>query len=99
MASQNKYDDAYDATLHMAKVKMVMNSHKGNIEDNDPKVMIALAKQELDELEAAIESGNYLNIIEEVADVLNFSIAASHNALQKYRGRKDAKDTGHTKGE
>lgn len=95
----SRYDETFEITVNMAKVKMAMNSHKGNIEDCDPRQTITMAKEELDELLAAIEEGNYLNIIEEVADVLNFSIAASYNALQKYRGRKNVKNTGHIKSE
>lgn len=88
----NKYDEAYDITVHMARAKMAMNSHKGNIEDKDVSSIISMAKRELDELEEAISSGDYLHIIEEVADVLNFSIAASYKALDNYRNRRGKQD-------
>lgn len=84
----DKYDDTYEAVVHMAKVKMVMNAHKGDIEDNTPNDLIIMAKDELRELEEAIGSGDYMDIIEEVADVLNMTIAAAHQAMGRYRTRK-----------
>ncbi len=87
-----KYDKTYDIVVHMAKVKMLMNEHKGDIEDTNTDVLIELAKGELDELHEAIrsneEADNYVHVIEEVADVLNFAIAAAHNAIEGYRSRK-----------
>ena len=87
----DKYDDTYDAVVHMAKCKMVMNKHKGNIEDIEPDVLINMAKDELDELELATKKDrDYTHVIEEVADVLNFAIAAAHQAIDGYRNRKPA---------
>lgn len=85
-----KYDETYEVVVHMAKLKMLMNRHKGNIEDCNTDVLIALAKEELQELLEAITSHdkNYVHIIEEVADVLNFAVAAAFNAIDEYRSRK-----------
>lgn len=87
-----KYDEAYEITVMMAKVKMSMNKHKGDIENKDPKLVIEMAKIELDELAVAIERGDYINIIEEVADVLNFSIAASYMAIKAYKEKRNVKN-------
>lgn len=83
-----KYDDTYQAVVNMAKVKMIMNKHKGKIEDCPIDTIIEKAVDELTELASACEKGDYLNIIEEVADVLNFTIAAAHVAMNGYRDRK-----------
>ena len=92
----NKYDETYDVLVNMAKAKMVMNSHKGDIEDMDTDMLIELAKGELDELKEAIDNGSIINTIEEAADVANFVVAAVHRAMMIYRGRKNVEDTGHT---
>lgn len=88
-----KYDETYDIVVSMAKAKMMMNAHKGNIEDANVEDLIQGAKLELDELQEAIGMPeDQVHIIEEVADVLNFAIAAAYNALYNYRGRKNVKD-------
>lgn len=91
----SKYDDTYEVLVHMAKAKMVMNAHKGSIEDIDTDVLIELAKGELDELKEAINNGDILNIIEEAGDVANFIVAATHRAVHHYRGRNNVKNTRH----
>lgn len=83
-----KYDEIYDIVVAMAKAKMMMNVHKGNIEDISTGDLIMAAKEELNELREAIDNDEYVHIIEEVADVLNFTTAAAFNAIQQYRGRK-----------
>ncbi len=85
----DKYDDTYNAVMYMAKCKMIMNQHKGNIEDNSSDDLINMAKAELFELKDAIKAGDHTHIIEEVADILNFAIAAAHQAIDGYRGRKN----------
>ncbi len=84
-----KYDKTYEIVVHMAKVKMLMNEHKGNIEDISTRILITKAKEELDELYESLAGDDYVHIIEEVADVLNFAVAAAHNAINGYRKRKN----------
>ncbi len=86
---KTKYDDTYDVVVTMAKIKMKMNSHKGDIESCAFDELIRLAGEELIELEQAIiASDNQLHVIEEVADTLNFTVAAAHKAIESYRTRK-----------
>ncbi len=83
------YNETYEVIVLMAKVKMKMNSHKGNIEDLSAEQLISSAKDELDELYDSIVRGkNQTHIIEEAADVLNYAVAAAHKAIKLYRGRK-----------
>lgn len=83
-----KYDDANDVIKSMAEVKMVMNSHKGAIEDKTPEALVGLLRQEVEELGEAVEEGNLLHIIEEAADVHNFLVALIQQQIDKYRTRK-----------
>lgn len=90
----DKYNETYDLVVHVAKAKMIMNAHKGNIEEVDSGVLIQCVLSEVEELNLALnEPMDYFHIIEEVADVLNFAIAAAHTALNDYRCRKSAPDT------
>lgn len=85
----NKYDETYEIVVAMAKIKMTMNSYKGDIEDIAKDKLIAMGKDEFDELYGAInEDAGYIHVIEEVADILNFAVATAHNAIQVYRRRK-----------
>tara|TARA_R110002096_G_scaffold367234_1_gene560567 strand:+ start:55 stop:318 length:264 start_codon:yes stop_codon:yes gene_type:complete len=84
-----KYDDTYDIVVSMAKTKMLMNAHKGDIEKVPTDVLVLKAKEELDELLEAINVGSdYVHVVEEVADILNFAVAAAYNAINNYRERK-----------
>lgn len=84
----DKYRDTFDTLVNMAKVKMSMNSHKGNIEDCDPDSIIIMMKKEVDELTQAINDGDILGTIEEAADVMNFLVALVHQRITAYRSRK-----------
>lgn len=85
-----KYDETYDIVVSMAKTKMLMNSHKGDIESLAPAQLITMGKEEFEELFDAInEDAGYMHVIEEVADILNFAVAAAHKAIEGYRSRKD----------
>jgi len=86
-----KYDEAYDIVIAMAKAKMMMNAHKGKIEEVPIDQLIAMGMEEFSELKDAIYGGDYTHIIEEVADVLNFAVAAAYNAIEGYRKRKGEK--------
>lgn len=85
-----KYNETMDVISSMAKVKMTMNSHKGNIEDCSPELIMNMLYGEVEELSDAIDKdGDILHIIEESADVMNFLIAVTHQQIEKYRKRKD----------
>lgn len=85
----SKYDETYDIVVAMAKVKMMMNAHKGRIEDIPKEDIISKGKEEFDELSYALDVGKgYVHVIEEVADILNFAVGAAYNAIQQYRERK-----------
>lgn len=83
-----KYDEDLDVLVNMSKVKMTMNSHKGSIETCGTGELIDMLMKEVEELRAAVASGDVLNTIEESADVLNFLVAINHKAIEDYRTRK-----------
>ena len=79
------YSDTKVIIENMAGAKLVMNSHKGNIEDLSEEQIIRLLKCEVGELE---EASDLMHIIEEAADVYNFLMAIVHKKVLEYRGRK-----------
>ena len=85
----NNYDEAYEIIVNMAKTKMIMNAHKGRIENIYPEEIPALCRGEVDELEEALKEGKVLGVIEEAGDILNFAVAAVQQVLDTYRGRKN----------
>lgn len=86
----NNYDSTYEAIVHMAKAKMIMNSHKGDIESLNPATLVELAKSELAEVEMAMINGqDQVHVIEECADLMNYLVAMSHVAIENYRNRKN----------
>lgn len=87
---KNEYDDTLEVINQMAMVKMAMNRHKGKIEDLDPLAIIALLREEVNELEEAVDGINRPTIetIEEAADVMNFLVALVHQQIEAYRNRK-----------
>lgn len=85
-----QYKDAVEAINAMAEVKMIMNRHKGRIEDVDADQLIKMMKDEVSELEASLKAGNLMHVIEEAADVQNFLVAVVHQKIEQYRRRKNA---------
>lgn len=85
----NKYTEATEVINKMAEVKMTMNAHKGSIEDVDPTVLIQLMRQEIEELESAVDNDDMLNIIEEAADIQNFLLGLIQQQMNKYRSREN----------
>lgn len=81
----DKYADTRSVIENMAKVKMAMNSHKGNIEDMDVSKIRSLLSEEISEL---FEAEDMLHVIEEAADVHNFLLALVHKKVEEYRSRK-----------
>lgn len=84
----SKYAEAEAIIRDMARVKMTLNSHKGRIEDVDPRILIGRLKDEVEELEEAIKSKNIIDVLEEAADVQNYVLAVVQKQLDKYRSRK-----------
>jgi len=87
--SQHKYDETLEILTNMAKVKLAMNNHKGNIEDLPYAELSKCLEGEVAELNEAMLDKTYMAVIEEGADVLNFLLAAVHKATMAYRTRKD----------
>ena len=81
----SKYADTHAIIENMARVKLAMNSHKGNIEDMGELEILNLMKAEMDEL---VEAESLIHIIEEAADVYNFLLALVHKKTTEYRERK-----------
>jgi len=87
--SIEKFDEVFEIVVSMAKTKMMMNSHKGDISDISSDVLLDCTRREIIELKQAIDDGNYVHIIEEVADVMNFAVASAYHAIQDYRNRNE----------
>ena len=87
--TSTKYDEVYDIVVAMAKAKMLMNNFKGDIELEDPNNLVSMGIEEFHELEEELKKEqNYMGVIEEVADILNFAVGAAYQAIQRYRNRK-----------
>lgn len=84
-----EYKDTFDVINQMAMVKMAMNRHKGNIENNETSAIIEMLRAEVEELSQATKEPDILHIIEEAADVMNFLVAVTHQQIERYRGRKE----------
>ena len=84
-----QYDDAFEAIKLVAKAKMVMNYHKGDIASIDTSILIEMLRGELSELDSALDEENLMHIIEEAADMMNFLVALTHQQIEKYRTRKN----------
>lgn len=83
-----KYNESMQVICDFARVKMTLNSHKGNIEGIDPLAAIKLARKELDELQEAVRLGNLEKTMVECGDVMNFLVSITYNAIERYRKRK-----------
>lgn len=86
--THDKYDDALEAIKLSAKVKMVLNYHKGDIANCSPEDIIAMLRSEVDELERAVFNKETIDVIEEAGDVHNFLVALVHQRIEMYRSRK-----------
>jgi len=91
----DKYRDTLSVISNMAKVKLAMNAHKGNIEDCTNEQLIDMLKSEVAELDEAIsdvqfddKSEKMMHVIEEAADIMNFLLAIVHKRIETYRSRK-----------
>ena len=72
----------------MARVKMAMNNHKGDITNLSDEPLLQLLREEVDELALALENGDYMEIIIEASDIHNYLLALVHRATETYRSRK-----------
>lgn len=84
-----KYEETLGILVNMAKVKLAMNNHKGNIEELPYSDISELLAGEVTEFCEAIDEEAYFGIIEEGADIMNFLLAAIHKATKTYRERKN----------
>ena len=84
----DRYQEVKEVINNMAAVKMHMNAHKGDIEEVEEQQLLAKLYEEITELEQAIAKGDYMNVLEEAADMTNFLVAIVHRQVTKYRTRK-----------
>lgn len=84
----DKYTETKELMNHMSHVKMMMNQHKGDIEDCNVQLLLSKISEEIDELNTAIAEENYLSIIEEASDIQNYLVAIVHQQIRDYRNRK-----------
>ena len=89
----DQYNDAFEAIKLVAKAKMVMNYHKGDIAAVDVDKLLTMLSDEVDELTIAIGQDNIMHVIEEAADVFNFLVALTHKQIEEYRTRKSVHST------
>jgi NTP pyrophosphatase (non-canonical NTP hydrolase) len=67
---------------HAMEYKLGLNDHKGGWEDMSNDDLFAKLRGEVDELQQAIEEGNYINILLEAADVANYALMIAWNAMK-----------------
>ena len=68
-----------DFTIHM-KHKLLLTRHRPHWANSNLRFLMGCAGEELDELQAAIKSGDRKSIVREAADVANFCMMIAHNA-------------------
>lgn len=74
-AYNGEFEDVIRPFVDAMRYKLSANSHKKrNWKDNTALEMLALLKQEVEELEEAIKRGNTIEIMLEGADVANFAM-------------------------
>lgn len=66
----------------MMEYKLKKNDHKGNFENTDVDFLLKRLKEEVDELEIAIKSESYFEVMLEAADVANFACILVWNILR-----------------
>lgn len=84
-----KYDEAMQLLCDAARFKMLLNTHKGNIEALSTEGLIENLLKELDEINEATAEDNYEKVLVETADAFNYLIAIAYNATVNYRRRKE----------
>ena len=66
----------------MMEYKLKKNDHKGNFETTDVDFLLKRLKEEVNELEIAIKSESYFEVMLEAADVANFACIIVWNILR-----------------
>jgi phosphoribosyl-ATP pyrophosphohydrolase len=66
----------------MMEYKLKKNDHKGNFENTDVDFLLKRLKEEVNELEIAIKSESYFEVMLEAADVANFACILVWNILR-----------------
>ena len=78
----------------MMEYKLKKNDHKGNFENTDVDFLLKRLKEEVNELEIAIKSESYFEIMLEAADVANFACILVWNILRnQVIGQEHMKNT------
>lgn len=83
-----KYNEVMEMINHAARMKMCMNSFKGNIEQLSYADAAYKAKDEIDEVLDAVTKGDWQKAIIELGDVHNFVVAMGYKIVEEYRKRK-----------
>lgn len=76
------YEREMKTFVDAMRYKMIKNAHKGRWEDLDLKSALQRLKEEVKELETAINQNNEIEIILESADVANFAMMVSNIAIR-----------------
>lgn len=77
----NPYQKELDFFTDAMRYKLIKNAHKGRWEEIDLKMALKLLKDEVAELEEAIEAGSQIDIIMEGADIGNFAMIVTNIAV------------------
>lgn len=81
------YDGRYDREMKVLtdamKYKLMANAKKGRWEDVDLSTAFDRLRNEIDELEEAIQRGNSAEILMESADIANFALIISDVAMKE----------------
>ena len=77
----NPYQKELDFFTDAMRYKLIKNAHKGRWENIDLKTALQLLKDEVAELEEAIQAGSQIDIILEGADIGNFAMIVTNIAV------------------
>ena len=81
------YERELKTFIDAMRYKLMKNAHKGRWEDLDLKTALKRLKDEVEELEEAIENGNEIEVILESGDVANYAMIVANIAVQKMNGK------------
>ena len=94
MATFGSYQE-YDPVLAMIadaqRFKLKLNAHKGNLGDLPGDVLLTKLKEEVAELEEAIQRGSAFDAVLEIADIGNFAMGIAIAMLRQKGGLIRAK--------
>lgn len=83
-AYNGEYEDIIRPFVDGMRYKLANNKHKGQVwRDQSLEKLFELAKQEINELEEAIQRGNTIEIMLEAADVGNFVMFIAKHAVER----------------